>query len=164
MNELFALLLAILLHEFGHLAFAKLFGIPCLSFGFRTGGAVLKFDFSQVGYFREGIVHAGGALFGIISSEIAWIVFGESAYYFIGISFALSTVNLLPIIGLDGGALLSCVLAQFLLPDTVWRIQKIVSLISVVFLWGAVLWIELRVSPNFSLIAFVLCVIFGSLK
>lgn len=164
MGELFALLAAIFLHEMGHFLAAKLCGVPCVSFGFRAGGAVLTFDFSRVGYVREGLVHAGGALLGLISAVMAGLIFGERAYFFLGITLVLSAVNLLPITGMDGGAILSCVLSQFFLPDTVWRVQRIVSLAAVLFLWGAVLWIELRVSPNLSLMTFVLCVIFSSFK
>lgn len=164
LKELFLFLAAIFLHEMGHYFAAKLCGVPCVSFGFRAGGAVLTFDFSRVGYAREGFVHAGGALLGLLSAVVCVMIFGAGAYFFLGISLVLSFVNLLPITGMDGGAILSCVLSQFLLPDTVWRVQRIVSFAAVLFLWGAVLWIELRATPNFSLMAFVLCVMFASVR
>lgn len=148
----------------GHYLTAKACGVPCVSFGFRAGGAVLTFDFSHVGYAREGLVHAGGAFLGLLAAFAGGSFVGARAYFFIGVTLVLSAVNLLPIEGMDGGAILKCVLSQFLLPDTVWRVQRIVSFAAVMFLWGAVLWIELRAAPNLSLLAFVLCVILGSVK
>lgn len=164
MGELIGMAAAILLHEVGHLFMAKIFGIPCLSAGFRPGGAVITFDFAHTSYAREGMVHAAGALTGLFSAIPAWLIFGERVYFFLGITLVLSFVNLLPIIGMDGGAILGCIMSQFLMPDTVWRVQKIVSISAILVLWGMVLWIELRVGPNFSLLAFVLCVIFGAIK
>lgn len=164
MGELFALISAIIIHEAGHIIMAKLCGIRCISFRLSPGGAVLTFDFSRSGYLREALVHSGGVLLGLLSAAVIRLIFGESADFFLGITLVLSVINLFPIIGMDGGAILSCVLSQFLLPDTVWRVQRIVSFAAVIFLWGAVLWIELRAAPNFSLLAFVLCVIFESIK
>ncbi len=156
MTELLIIILAVFLHEAGHILAAKLFEIRINSLSLNPIGASLSFDFSSVGYLREGAVHIAGPLFGLLCAASAYIFFGSAAYRFLGISAVLSAVNLLPIIGLDGGALLKCILSLFFMPDSASVACRAVSHIFLIILWAGVLWIELRVGANLSLLAFVL--------
>ena len=159
MTELVLLLAAVLIHELGHIAAARLFGIPLVSFGIKTVGLSLAFDFSEAGYLCEAAVHSGGAAAGIISALLAVCLPLSFAKIYAGASLALALVNLLPIRSFDGGAILAAVLSEFFLPDTVWRITKAVSSLTVLLLWTAVLWIEMRVTANPGLLAFVCAVL-----
>ena len=156
MGELVLSLVAIVLHEAGHIAAAKVVGAPVRSFSIKAVGASLRFDFCGISFGREALVHLGGPLTGGASAIIALLIFGERGRFFCGISTVLSAVNLLPIKGFDGGGVLSCVLASFCLPDRAERISSAVSFSFLMVLWAAVLWIELRVGANLSLLAFVL--------
>ncbi len=156
MTEFFGTVLAVILHEAGHILVAKLFGIRVNSLSLNPIGASLSFDFSSVGYIREGLVHLAGPLFGILCAASTYIFFGSTMHYFFGISTVLSAVNLLPITGFDGGALLKCILSLFFTPDSVSGTCRVVSYIFLIILWAGVLWIELRVGANLSLLAFVL--------
>lgn len=145
--RLTAVLAAILLHEAGHLAAAKLCGIPLRAWEIRPTGLSLTFDFSRAGYLREALVHVGGPAAGLIAASLS-SVFGERAYFFSGLNAVLALVNLLPADGFDGGGILRCLLSCFLLPDTVWRIGRIVSAAGIGLLWAASVRIALRTSAN----------------
>ena len=151
-------LTAVLLHELGHLLCARLMGIPLTGCSVRACGALLTFDFSQTSYRREGCVHLAGAGMGLCSAVLAAAVFGDSAAYFSGISVTLAAVNLLPVRGFDGGGVLHCLLSAFFSPETADRIGRTVSLLVVLFLWTAVLWVELRVRADAALLCFVVYV------
>lgn len=155
------LLLAMAIHEAGHILTARMLGISCRRFRTSWFGTVLTFDFSHTTYLREAAVHLSGALFGMASAVLARILLGGRADFYLGASVVLSCVNLLPITGLDGGGVLQCVLSQFFLPDTVDRAARAVSFCAMLLLWTAVLWIELRVTPNFSLLLFTLALMLG---
>ena len=156
MSQLFLSFLAILTHEAGHIIVAKLVGVPRPELSVNPIGITMHFDFSRVGYLREAAVHAGGPAVGMLGAIISILMFGENCITFCGISAVLSVVNLLPIRGFDGGGILSCALSPLFLPDTAEKISRAISLVFLVLLWAAVLWIELRVGANLSLLAFVL--------
>lgn len=159
MEELLLLLTAAVLHEAGHVLCAVLLRIPFSGLAFRPCGAVMTFDFSGTTYGRELCVHLAGPGTGILSAVCALSVFGGAAAYFAGLSVWLAVLNLLPIEGFDGGGVLSCLLAPFLSPEKVYRICRAASVAAILLLWGAVLWIELRVRAGTALLLFVLYLI-----
>jgi len=158
MNEFFWFLTAVLLHELGHILCARLMKIPLNGCSVRPCGALLTFDFSRTSYLREGCVHLAGAAAGILSAALALRFLGGSAEYFAGISIVLAAVNLLPVRGFDGGGVLHCLLSAVLSPETSEKICRTVSLIVILLLWTAVLWVELRVRADAAMLCFVLYV------
>lgn len=162
MNELFALTAALFLHELGHLAAAKILGIPLVRFRLSPMGGVMSFDFSRSTYGREAAVHFAGPLAGLLSAAVGWLILHD--FFFTGISVTLACVNLLPIRGLDGGGILSCLLNRFLSPETAWHIAEICSVGGILLLWTAVLWIELRVTANMGLLAFAVVLLLNHTK
>lgn len=155
-EKVFLLLAAALLHEAGHVLCAALLRIPFSGLTFRPCGAVMTFDFSGATYGRELCVHLAGPLTGVLSAVCALFVFGDTAAYFSGLSVWLAVLNLLPVEGFDGGGVLSCLLAPLLPPQTVYRICRTFSILAVLLLWTAVLWIELRVCAGMALLLFIL--------
>ena len=158
MKEGVLFLLAALLHELGHILCARLLGIPLTGCSVRPCGAFLSFDFSRTSYRREGCVHLAGAGAGILSAVLALLRFGEAAEAFAGISVVLAAVNLLPVRGFDGGGVLHCLLSAVLPPEISDRVCRAVSLTVILFLWTAVLWVELRVRADAAMLCFVLYV------
>ena len=159
MEKLFLLLAAVLLHEAGHILCAVLLNIPFSGLAVRPCGAVMTFDFSGTAYTREICVHLAGPGTGILSAVSALLVFGNKAAYFAGLSIWLAILNLLPVQGFDGGGVLSCLLSLFLTAETVYRVCRAVSVVTLFLLWTAVLWIELRVRAELTLLLFILYII-----
>ncbi|MBQ9995946.1 MAG: site-2 protease family protein, partial [Clostridia bacterium] len=110
-------------------------------------------------YTREICVHLAGPGTGILSAVCALLVFGNKAAYFAGLSVWLAILNLLPVQGFDGGGVLSCLLSLFLTAETVYRVCRAVSGVTLFFLWTAVLWIELRVRAVLTLLLFILYIV-----
>ena len=152
MTEFISFISALVIHELGHIAAAKLLGVKTISFTPGMCGAMLAFDFCNVGYIREAAVHLSGGIFGIAASLFVYLLFGERALFFCGISVYLTVLNWMPIEGLDGSAFFRAVLSKFMMPDTVCRAVRTVSFITTVLFWCAVLGIELRSSGNLSCI------------
>ena len=113
-RALFSLLAAVLLHELGHLAAARLFGVPIRACRAHVLGGRLTFDFSRAGYGREALVHAAGPAVGLLSA----LVFRSTRLAdFAGLSFVLAALNFLPLAGFDGAGLLRCAVCAVLPPD-----------------------------------------------
>lgn len=155
MSDLFLLLAALAVHELGHYLCAKIAGVPLVSFSVTPIGLRLSFDFSCAGYLAEAFVHAGGSIFGILAGIIAAAFPIRAAHVFCGLSLSFGVINLLPVRFFDGGGIVSAILSQFFLPDTVWRVSRAVSLGVLSVLWAAVLWSEMRIGANLALLCFV---------
>lgn len=164
LRELVLWLITLAVHECGHILAAAILRIPFRSVDLCLPGAIITFDYSRVGYLKEGLVHLSGPLLGIVFGIGTALFFGESASYFTGISVLLSTINLLPIAGFDGEGIVKCVLSYFFLPDTVWRTSRILSGVSLFALWSLILWVEIRAGGNIGLIVFIICIMLGRIK
>ena len=120
MGEMISLAAAVLVHEAGHLAAARLLRIPLRKGRGGFFGVRLSFDFSRCGYGREALVHLAGPLCGIAAAVLSASVCAaggtgdlpgrDPALRFAGMNLALSLLNLLPLPGFDGGGALLCLL------------------------------------------------------
>lgn len=155
-TALLLLVLSAAVHEAGHCLTARFFSVPMRSIRFCGTGALMSFDFSGTTYFREAAVHLGGSLFAMTGAMLAFFLLGERAHFFLGITAVLSAVNLMPVRGTDGGAVLKALLLTVFLPDTAEKISVIVSRVVWIMLWCAVVWIEMRVRANLSLMLFII--------
>ena len=128
-----AWVLAVLLHEAGHLLAAHMLGIPLRRAGGGLFGLRLVFDFSRVPFRREAAVHLAGPGAGILSAVLVRAAAGPGP--FSAVSLGLAAVNLLPVRGLDGGGALRCLLEAWLDGDRADRAAEAVSRISLGILW-----------------------------
>ena len=158
MKYLLAFLMAVAVHELGHIITARIFGVPLISVSGKTAGLSMAFDFSGVSFPKEAAVHMGGVAAGLLSAVLSCFLPYRFFRMFAGMSLSFGVLNLLPLSSFDGGGIVRAVLSQFFYPDTVWRITRIVSWITLILLWTAVLWAELRVQPNLGLIFFVIVI------
>ena len=159
----FMLVLAVLLHEAGHILAARLVKAPLTSLKCGIQGFSLSFDFSALSYGREFFILIAGSVSGLICAAAAY-GFNRNFVYFSVVSAVMAIVNLLPIRGLDGGEALACILDYFLLPEQSYRIAKAVSWIASLAFWMCVVWIQLRVHANLSLLAAALYFIWRSAR
>ena len=147
-ERLCAVFIAAVIHELGHMITAKMLGVKLRLCRADAAGISLKYDFSAVPHIKEAIISAAGPFLGLLSFFICY----KTGYtsYFAGASAALSLFNLLPSSLLDGGCILSALLSYILPPDTVWRICRITSVISALFLWCTAVFVMLRTDGDMS--------------
>ncbi|MBQ7922445.1 MAG: hypothetical protein IJ325_07705 [Clostridia bacterium] len=155
-----ALAAAVAIHEGGHLLAAWLLGAKCRAFRIGLTGLTLDFDYSRLSYGRECLIQLAGSGAGLVSIWIA-ACFGESMAYYAVCALCLNMINLLPIVGLDGGAVLSSLLHMCMEETAAVRICRGVSLGTAVFLWLCALWICLRTEGN---ITVLICGVFFLVK
>ena len=131
---------ALLVHETAHFLAAAALGAPLSSVRIGAWGARTVFDYSAVSAGVEIAVLVSGpaaniaAAFVMIKTPLTDVPGGV---YFVLSSFALGAVNLLPVRGLDGGAILSAAVGRFVLPDRAWRICRGISRVFTVLFWAA---------------------------
>ena len=161
MRAFLAFLLAIVIHEGGHIAMAYACGVPVRRLRVGAFGFRLTMDYSAVPYGRELLVLLAGGGAGLAAAWFSGLCGWHDAML---CNLALSGCNLLPVRGLDGGAALEVLLSARFLPDTACRIARFFSFVPVVVLWLAVVWICLRVRVNFGLLCTALWFLFGHMK
>ena len=129
---------ALLIHEASHFLTAKALGVPLSSVRIGAWGVLTAFDYSAVSAGREITVLASGpaaniaAALALIKTPLTDVPGGV---YFVLSSFALGAVNLLPVRGLDGGAIFSAAVGRLILPDRAWRICRTVSRVFTFLFW-----------------------------
>ncbi len=113
-GELAALALPILAHELGHVLALLALGQRPRGFQAELGGFRLHYEGEAGPMGRALIAAAGpaaGVLYALAAARLASAFTLREAELSAGLSLALSGMNLLPIRGLDGGEILSCLLS-----------------------------------------------------
>lgn len=114
MNQIAALLAAVILHEAGHLTALWMMGSPPEGLLFTLSGPVILYQLPNSGW-RAAI----SALSGPLSGLLLFFLLDHRWQICSDMSLILSAVNLLPVLPLDGGRALQAVLngrIHFLLP------------------------------------------------
>ena len=132
-------LLAVLWHELGHLLVLliqkqQVTALELSAFGIRM-------DRGKTGTFRqEFLLHLAGPLANILAVVFLLPWNKLSAIFHL----VLATVNLLPILPMDGGNLAALVLEQLLTPASAERSSRLLSALTWIFLFCFGLWLFLR--------------------
>ena len=154
------LLLAVLLHEGGHLLCALLLGWRRPSIHLGPAGVALRYEGIHPPW-QEVLVCLSGPMANFVTVVLCcWLLYSANAegrvllcrtllFYCAG----LGVVNLLPIHGMDGGGILEGICEQLFLPDRAYRICRAGSILSVLLLWGVNLYIQMKIGFNLSLFA-----------
>ncbi len=165
LSQTVSLLLAALLHECGHLFAARLLHIPLVSLHISILGARLEVGDPLLSYRREWALCAAGPLFSLLFAGIAaWVAsasrFTEPLRLLAMISLALGIINLLPVGWLDGGRIFRA-MCLLLLPHRIATILiHTVSLVFLLLLWMASVYLLLRVGNSLSLFVFSISLFF----
>ncbi len=157
---MFPFFTAILIHELGHILAAILCHVPFRGIRFFGMGIEIAFDFSSCSYVVEVFVHLAGSMFGLICGILWYRIFQNTL--FLGISFFLSVINLLPIRGFDGGGVVGVLFPLIFPLDVAEKLTHTVSILTVCFLFLCVVWIEVRVGANLELLFFLISVMIGA--
>ena len=152
-----AALLAATIHEFGHILIAKILKTDLGELKLGIFGASLSIESSMTSYKNEMAIAFGGPLANLLCALLASRFYSAENVFLQGFficSIFLAALNLLPIIDLDGGRILLCLLSLIVPCYTALRILKICSLIIVFSLWCLSVYLLLRLGASLSLFIF----------
>ncbi|MBP3494706.1 MAG: site-2 protease family protein [Clostridia bacterium] len=150
----FVLIFTYLIHELGHIIFATHLGARLKKFKIGAFKLCISYDTSELSYLKELLVCFGGIVFNLISAIIVAIlpIFkGEVSDFFIICNFSLAIMNLYPISVLDGGGILRSTLMIITNEEKSEKICRGVSLICVLIMWLASVYLQLVFSSNLSM-------------
>ena len=121
---MFGWLICCLFHELAHTAAIKMFGGEIESLRLTAVGAVLELDSRRpLSYKKEAFAALAGPAVNLLLASVC----GAMKYYnFSAINLSLGVLNLLPVMPLDGGRILCCVLS-YLPPDRAEGITCVIS-------------------------------------
>lgn len=136
--ELLSLFAVVFVHELGHVAAARMFGVPVISVQMLPFGGVAVIDDSgHLTPGREIVIALAGPLQNLLLIACSWCIHiaglwdGPFLYYFIECNILIALFNLLPVLPLDGGkiwlALCSIVLPYHLTLIWTYRISMLFS-------------------------------------
>jgi len=159
-GEVLTVALAATLHELGHVAAAWGWGIPIKALRLDLFGARMELC-GVIPYRAELAVAAGGPLVSMLGAALAlplgqrW----EGAYLFSAVSLGLGLLNLLPVRGLDGGRMLSCLIAMLSGERAADVILRVTTGLALGGLWLLSVYALLRAGEALSLFVFTLCLL-----
>ena len=155
------LLAAAAVHELGHAAVMKGFGIEGRGFTLSPFGAEIHLNGLQASYPREIMILAAGPGADLLVGGALTLAAGRSEplYTAAGAFWILGFFNLLPVCPLDGGQILRLLLCWFLGPGPGERISEKISLSLGLGLAGVILWMILRTGGNLWLLPAAVCLL-----
>jgi len=102
---------AVLTHELGHIAALRYFGVKIRKVSIKVYGA--KIDYAGIlGNREQAISLAAGPIAGAAYSLIAYFLLGSFGKLSAGASVVMTVFNALPILPLDGGQIIACLLPR----------------------------------------------------
>ena len=152
-------LTAATVHEAGHIIAAKMLGIKFSYLSLNLFGARLGLSTPLYSYKKEFLLCASGPAINIATGIAALYIYysflgDEHIIFFAIASFFLAVLNLLPIKSFDGGRMLLCITSPTLGLYTAEKILRVLSFVSVLFLWSISLYLMLRVGSSLALFVF----------
>lgn len=148
------LVIVYVIHELGHLFFAKIVGAKIKRFNVGAFHLSLSYDASNISFKKEALVCLGGIIFNLSSALIAIIIpffKGEAYDFFVLCSIALAFMNLYPAKILDGGGLLKSLLYVVTTKERADKISGGVSIFAIIIIWLVSVYFLLVLSSSFSL-------------
>lgn len=152
-------LLAITLHELGHILMSLFFEVRINRIYISVLGARLEIG-GHISYFQEIMIALAGPAFGILGFLLTLkpAAYSQSLTNFSVISLALSLFNLFPIDILDGGRITKCLLCLLFSLEKAEKIMQIISFFILFFFWLISVYLMIKLSGGLS--SFVFCAIF----
>lgn len=148
------LILVYLIHELGHLFFAKILGAKIKKFTIGAFHLSMSYDCSYISYVKEALVCLGGIIFNVVSAMFVLLfpfLSGEKSDFFVLCSLALALMNLYPAKILDGGGLLLSMLSIFTTKEKADKISGGVSAFAIILIWLISVYFLLVFNSSFSL-------------
>ncbi len=157
-NYFIILLFVVILHELGHVFMAKLCHIRLSELKLSIFGAALSPSNTLYSYKDEILLCIGGPLSNFVSALIVHMCLGNilKADIFVMSSLALGIINLLPIIGFDGGRITLALLSLILGPRQANGILKFLSFMFIFILWLFSVYLLIKIGASLTLFIFSL--------
>ena len=145
-----ALTCSVIIHEAGHVAMARLLGIRLYELRLGIFGAALSPQNLLYSYKDEIALCLGGPLFNFASAAFIGVVFTNTELFelFVASSLALGALNMLPIIGFDGGRILYALICATASVRTAEIISKLISFIFIFVIWSFSVYLLLRTGAS----------------
>lgn len=144
--ELAALFSIVFVHELGHVAAARMFGVPVISIQLLPfGGVAVMEDTGRLSAAREMAIALAGPLQNVLLVGISWLLHAVGLWdgpffaYFVESNLLIALFNLLPILPLDGGKICQSFCGTVLPfhPTLVWTIRISLFFSALVVLFSA---------------------------
>ena len=154
------LVLAVTIHELGHILAAKLCGIDLGELKLGILGAAIIPQNTLFSYKKELILCIGGPAANIFSALAASPLKNSAPFFnqFWIYSISLAALNLMPIKTFDGGRIFSSLLLYKLPVKTAEKILNAISFIFIFTLWSISVYLLLKISSSISLFVFSLSI------
>lgn len=150
-------LVAVTIHECGHLLAAKLCRVKTGGFSVDSLGARLALPGIAPSYQKELAICAAGPLANLLSIPLIYLWSSATpadATFFISVSLALALLNLLPIRGFDGGRICYCLIALLSDPTAAEKVCTLSSFFFLFILWCTSVYLMMKTGADFSLFLF----------
>lgn len=150
----FVLVACYIIHELGHIIFAKLVGAKMRKIKVGPFHLSLSYDSSGISYKKEILVQFGGILFNFLFALLAAALpffKGECISFFVLCNISLALMNMYPASILDGGGILKSILLMFMEEGKAGRIWHLVSFLSVTVMWLFAVYLQIIFQANISL-------------
>lgn len=132
-------LISVAMHELSHLLLMLIFHVKIDSLTFCPFGInIQKASGFPLSYGREALIYFAGPLCNLILAAAAWavpiVVSGQAEYLsnwqaFFAVNLVMGLFQLVPILPLDGGQLLSCFAGHMLTPQGAYAFSMVVGLL-----------------------------------
>ncbi|MBQ6902609.1 MAG: hypothetical protein IJN71_06350 [Oscillospiraceae bacterium] len=151
--------IAVALHEFSHIAAARVCGGTIDFVDIRAFGIKVNIpELSMMSYGKEIIIAAAGPAAGIITAvsavAAARILKTDSFSYFIGVNALITAINLIPVYPLDGGRIALSLNLMIFSMRTAYFISYVLSLVSIATLFAICTYLAINGMLNPSLVIF----------
>lgn len=148
------LVMCYLIHELGHLFFAKIAGVNVRKLRVGSFRLRLSYDCSMVSYGKELLVCAGGVIFNFVFALIGIIIGiknNEYVSFFVICNLSLALMNLYPISALDGGGISRCIFMLLFDEKKAEKMCKIISFVAAFLMWLCAVYLQMVFDSNISL-------------
>ena len=154
------LFISYIIHELGHLFFARVVGAEMKKIKIGALHLSLSYDAKNISYKKEMLICFGGIIFNLITALIFFLLpipKGKSWIFFIVSNISLALMNLYPAGILDGGGILKCFLFSVAPYEKAEKIARGVSIFAIILLWLICVYFQIVFVSNISL--FIISVI-----
>lgn len=153
------LIVAIAIHEFGHVLFAKMFKIKLKKFELSPLGARIE-TANEISYKEEFFLALGGPALGFISLSFVFPIVEKSqnALLFLIITLCINIFNLFPISSFDGGRILKCIAYSLFPLRIAEKTVLTISFLTAFSLWLLSVYMLIKIGAGLSMLVF--CSIF----